>query len=116
MTLNPAYDSAESRNSYIHRVKRARTHEYFTADDIALRVPDAPTRVDRRIVGPALNELRAEGLIEPTALVRLEAKRCHNRPQSLWKAKDPGGCGQWLACNPPGPEDPPTTLQLTVPF
>jgi hypothetical protein len=52
--------------------------------------------VDRRIIGPALNGLRAEELIEPVA-VRLDAKRCHRRPQSLWEAKDP-----------------PTTLQLTL--
>jgi hypothetical protein len=121
MSPTPAHDPAESRDSYVRRVQRAacqlaRTHGRFTADDIARLIPDAPPGVDKRIIGSALNGLRAEELIEPVAFLRLDAKRCHMRPQALWQATDPDGCGRWLAQNPPGPEDPPTTIQLTLPF
>ena len=121
MKSGPTNELPESRHSFVRRVQRAachlaRTRSYFNADDIARIVTDIPPGVDRRIVGPALNGLRSEELIEPVAYIRLETKRCHGRPQSLWRAKDPEACRRWLACNPPGPEDPPTSIQLSFPF
>ena len=121
MSQPPAQDPSQARRAYVRQIqgaacRLARTRSYFNADDIARIVTDTPPGVDRRIIGPALNGLRAEELIEPVAIILLETKRCHGRPQALWRAKDPEACRRWLACNPPGPEDPPTTIQLTLPF
>src|SRR4051794_2884181 len=107
MTSTLDHAPSPTRDAFLRRVQRAacqlaRTHGLFTADDIARMVPDAPPGVDRRIIGPTLNGLRADGLIEPVTFLRLEAKRCHGRPQSLWKAVDPAGCGRWLAEHPAG--------------
>ena len=77
-------------------------------------IPKPPPGVDARNVGGALRGLCALGLIEPVSYGRLDVKRAHGRPQALWKVMDPDGCGQWLAHNPPGPDDPPTTYQRTL--
>lgn len=119
MTSTPAHDPSDARLSFIRSVQLAacelaRSGAPFDADDIFRKVPETPPGVDRRVVGPALNGLRAESLIEPVALHRLEVGRCHGRPQSVWKAKDPDGCGRWIAQNQPRPEDPPTKVQLTL--
>jgi hypothetical protein len=115
------HDLAARRESFMRRVRRtacalARTRRYFTADDIAEHVGRAPEGVDGRIVGNALHGLRVLGLIEPVTYARTGRSHLHGRAQALWKTLDPGGCGRWLDRNPPGPEDPPTTIQLNLPF
>jgi hypothetical protein len=68
------------------------------------------------VIGNALHGLRTEGLIELVAYRRSDRSHTHGRPQSLWKAKDPAGIDAWLRRNPPGESEPPTIIQLSLPF
>ncbi len=115
------HDPAVRQEGFIRHVRRvacnlARLHHYFTADTLSDHIPKPPEGVDPRVIGNALHGLRCDGLIEPVAYRRSERDNAHGRPQTIWKAKDPDGLDAWLRRNTPGDFDPPTIIQLTLPF
>jgi hypothetical protein len=116
-----AHDHADRKEGYIRLVRRAacklaRELDCFDADILWKHIPKPPAGVDPRLIGNVLGGLRTEGLIERVRYHRLDVARTHGRPQSLWKAKDPAGLGEWLRQNPPGDKQPPTIIQLELPI
>jgi hypothetical protein len=116
-----AHDPADHKDAYIRLVRRvacqlAQKLTSFDADVLWQHIPKPPPGVDPRVIGNALHGLRSDGLIERVEYRRLDVARTHGRPQSLWRAKDPAGLAEWLRQNPPGKQNPPTTIQLGLPI
>jgi hypothetical protein len=68
-------------------IKYAKTHEFFTTEDVRLAYPDIPFPPDTRAWGAIPRQAKKQNIIEGTGLVRANDRNVHGRFITQWRSK-----------------------------